>query len=179
MHDTWVQMADAVRDLDLHFDMLAVEREDNEQAVRSLDITHFPTVRLYKPTSDGERTTFVEFKQDQDGRNLNFTEFAKFLIANGVSEAADMVDGGVEALGMNLNDAKPEAKAVLKKTQRQTQDKMLQQSMVSALTQTASKSLKTAKNKEPEISLADLVMIHSGSRHHHKRRSARRHSHRH
>ena len=58
MHQSWIDLADQVAHNNLNLNVMALNREDNLNAIRHFRVMSYPSIRLYKATNDKE---FVEF----------------------------------------------------------------------------------------------------------------------
>eukprot|EP00355_Strombidium_rassoulzadegani_P008851 CAMPEP_0168621568 /NCGR_PEP_ID=MMETSP0449_2-20121227/7769_1 /TAXON_ID=1082188 /ORGANISM="Strombidium rassoulzadegani, Strain ras09" /LENGTH=106 /DNA_ID=CAMNT_0008662707 /DNA_START=136 /DNA_END=456 /DNA_ORIENTATION=- len=78
MHQAWIDLAQKLKG---NLNVLAVSRDYNLDAMKSLQVFKYPTIRLYKGASDKD---FVEFTQSDDGHDLTEESFLSFLQKNGV-----------------------------------------------------------------------------------------------
>ena len=80
MHEAWIHLAEDVRTSGANVNIMAVDRQYNVEAVKKLDIQHYPTIRLYQ----GKSFKDLQYDEDLDGKDLTLNKFNEFLSSNGV-----------------------------------------------------------------------------------------------
>ena len=90
MHEEWIQLAKDVKDSGADVNVMAINRQYNEDAVYKYDIEEYPTIRLYKSAGLSRGPAeMVEFDYDNDS-NLTEDAFQKFLSKNGVKTPKEL-----------------------------------------------------------------------------------------